>query len=301
MAPPPSEPATAEGLTFLAQGREQSPARYILLAVAAVILLIVTQGVSIFVMYGTILATGPLLDNLPESAGAIVSVTILYSGMFGSFGVIIVLLAVVMPRLHGRSWRTLVAADRRIDWALLARSALLWGAICVSSVLIWAAVENEGARGDFDLLALLSTFVLTAGFVLIQASAEELLFRGYLSQGLHSWLRRPWLIALPIAVLFAAAHLLTHSGLPTFLLMVGISLFLSWVTWRADRLEPAIGIHFAQNAATLYLMGLGVVPTPSVYRPMTSMDADWTSLVGLAVAVGLYVVIGVRYGLVLRR
>ncbi len=294
--PVPIDGASApDRVPFLEQAGGRGAWSTLLMTLVAIVILVFAQTGAY------LLLIRPAEAMAVRDGAALLPTLAWFAGLFGSFGVVILLLVWIMPGLHGRSWRTLIAPDRRIDWGLLARSALLWGAIGGGGILLSATLGGEGPRADFDAVRLLSVIALTVWFVLIQVSAEELLFRGYLSQGLHRWLRRPWLIALPVALLFAAVHLGTHVGLPTFLLLMGISLFLSWITWRADRIEPAIGVHFAQNATSIYLVGWELIPAPSVFEPMETMTVGWGNLIGLAVAVGLYALVGVRWGLVLRR
>lgn len=296
MPPPADTPAdTPDRTPYLALARGRGAGLSLLIGVAALIALLLAQ------MAAYLLLIRPAEALAARTGEELIAGLAWLVGLFGSFAVVVAILAWALPRLHRRGWRTLVAEDGRLDWALLARSALLWGAISIASILLAAALEGETVRADLDVPRLLLAVVLTLWLVLIQVSAEELLFRGYLSQGLYVWLRRPWLVALPVAALFALVHMGTHVGLPTFATLAGISLFLSWITWRADRLEPAIGVHFAQNASSVYLVGWDLIPAPSLFEPVETMTVEWTGLIGLSIAVGLYVLIGVRWGLVLRR
>lgn len=94
--------------------------------------------------------------------------------------------------------------------------------------------------------------------VAIQTSAEELLFRGYLLQGLGARFRSPviWL-GLP-ALLFGGMHWSAdlhgaNAGLFALTAAV-IGLILGDVTARTGDLSAAMGIHFANNAAALLLV-----------------------------------------------
>lgn len=223
-----------------------------------------------------------------------------YGGLFGSFGSVLLVL-VLATRSRPRGFLSLITPRDGIDWGLLVRSALLWGAISTAAILISAGIEGERPRPDLDVGLLLAVVATTAGFILIQVTAEEALFRGWLSQGLRRRLRHPALVALPVAVLFALVHLGTHVGLATFVMLAATSLLLSWLTWRADRLEPAIGLHFAQNATGLYIVGWELIPSPSVFPPVETMTVGWENFAGFAIAAALYGLIGVRWGLVIRR
>lgn len=96
--------------------------------------------------------------------------------------------------------------------------------------------------------------------LLIQTSAEELVFRGYLQQQLAARFRSPlvWM-ALPSA-LFALAHYLPESYGPNALLIcIWAALFgclAADLTARTGSLGAAIGFHFANNVAAFLLVGV---------------------------------------------
>lgn len=95
--------------------------------------------------------------------------------------------------------------------------------------------------------------------LLIQTSAEELVFRGYLLQQLAARFPSPlaWMV-LPSAV-FAAAHYDTQIyGQSALIVCFWIFLFgclAADLTARTGGLGAAIGFHFANNAAAFLLVG----------------------------------------------
>lgn len=93
--------------------------------------------------------------------------------------------------------------------------------------------------------------------VLIQTSAEEILFRGYLQQTLAARFSRPvvWMI-LP-ALLFALGHFNPEQAGPNAGLIViwaGVfGLLMADLTARAGSLGPAIAVHFFNNITALLI------------------------------------------------
>lgn len=109
----------------------------------------------------------------------------------------------------------------------------------------------------FTWLALLPLSVLV---VLIQTSAEEILFRGYLQQSLAARFRSPLIwMGLP-SLLFAVGHYApAAAGDNAMLVAVWAFIFgllTADLTARAGTLAPAIALHFFNNAVALLVVSL---------------------------------------------
>lgn len=101
---------------------------------------------------------------------------------------------------------------------------------------------------------------LSLSGVLIQASAEEILFRGYLQQALAARFSSPlvW-IAVPSA-LFALGHYTpSQAGENAVLIALWAGLFgvlMADLTARAGTLGPAIAVHFFNNVTALLIVAV---------------------------------------------
>jgi membrane protease YdiL (CAAX protease family) len=104
-------------------------------------------------------------------------------------------------------------------------------------------------------------FVLPA--LLIQTATEELVFRGFLLQGLAARFRSRWFWWLLPAALFGLLHWNpAEFGPNTWIVALStaaIGLILADVTVRTGNLSAAIGLHFANNVASLLVVAL---PSP---------------------------------------
>ena len=104
----------------------------------------------------------------------------------------------------------------------------------------------------------------------VQAAAEEYVFRGWLTQAVGAFLRRPWWALLPQAVLFAAAH---GWGTPWgFADLVVFGTVAGWLTWRTGGLEAAIGLHAVNN---LLSFGAAAAAVDGLKSDDTAADAAW--------------------------
>ena len=97
-------------------------------------------------------------------------------------------------------------------------------------------------------------------FVLIQVSAEEVVFRGYVQQQLAARFRHPlvWMV-LP-SVLFASGHYLPDvAGDNALLIVVWAGVFgilMADLTARSGSLGPAIAVHFWNNVSAMLIVSL---------------------------------------------
>lgn len=106
-------------------------------------------------------------------------------------------------------------------------------------------------------MALLPFSVLA---VLVQVSAEEVLFRGYLQQQLAARFRSPLIwMGLP-TLLFAAGHYqpeLMGSNAVLLAVWAGVfGLLMADLTARAGSLGPAIAVHLANNLVAIVLVSV---------------------------------------------
>jgi membrane protease YdiL (CAAX protease family) len=134
----------------------------------------------------------------------------------------------------------------------------------------WAPFEGTRPGLDPGLWAMLLPLGLAG--ILIQTSAEELLFRGYLQQQLAARFRSPlvWM-GVPSAI-FAVAHFDPSMGTNAWLIVAWAALFgvlMADLTARAGSIGPATAIHFTNNAIGMlvisppdYLSGLALFLLP---------------------------------------
>lgn len=158
----------------------------------------------------------------------------------------------VMTLLHRRPWRTLVTPYAQIDWRRMAEGAAVW----VVLSLICSVLENLLYPGRYawalDLQRWLPFALAALLLTPLQCAAEELVFRGYVLQGLGRILRNPVVLALLSSALFTVPHLYNPEVAAYGLAVMAanyfvMGLFLAGVTLRDGRLELAIGAHAGNN------------------------------------------------------
>ncbi len=133
---------------------------------------------------------------------------------------------------------------------------------------------------------------VTAPLILIQDSAEEMLFRGYLTQLVRSLTDRPVLFVSIPAMLFSIPHISNiheFGGSITALLPYFLSgLLYGWAAWRSGSLLLGAGLHWANNLGGELLFGVegdvietvapwvSDVPSLAVVTALTALNAVLT-------------------------
>lgn len=164
------------------------------------------------------------------------------------------------PRPTGLLWS--IAGRLRGRWMarLILPVVIAYGASTVFSVLLLPLIAGERippvAVSSSTWIVVLVAVVL----VPLQATAEEVFFRGYLAQTIGGWLKHPlFAILLPVP-LFTIGHQYDVWGL------IDVSVFAvvaGWLTWRTGGLEASIVAHVVNNTVIFVIGAFGLVDVNS--------------------------------------
>lgn len=186
-----------------------------------------------------------------------------------------------MRLLHKRPVRTLFGPQERLDWSDFARAAI--AALVAAGVLslLNVAFDPTMERSSLSLASWLSLLLPMTALILVQTSAEEILFRGYLLQNLAHRFRSPWVWAALPALIFAMAH--WSPGAQTWMngaVLLSIVLFASlasWLVWRTGNLGAAMGFHFGNNIVALLFATSGTDQNSlALFLTRPVSDPSWT-------------------------
>jgi membrane protease YdiL (CAAX protease family) len=160
--------------------------------------------------------------------------------------------AIAVKWIHRRPLLSLVSPDLRMDWKRVWRATAVW--LVIGAAM--AVVEHLAFPGRYYLSYnpdrfypfLVAVMLLTP----LQAASEELVFRGYLMQGLGLLTRRPWVIAVASSIAFTLPHLMNPEAAQYGVVIMAanyfaIGMLLATAALRDGRLELAIGLHAVNN------------------------------------------------------
>ncbi|GEM_PF-87929 len=242
--------AAFNGPKFLFNARmgENSPWRYIL----TIILTLGVSSILVGLILGILLSFMLILSNRTLDVLNMLSnpfYMLIIVGMV--FSVAYLFLYISVKFLHKRSFKSLINAGRKIDWKRIGKGAIAWFIVMAFMDILYFMISPESFKFSFNphTFFLLSIIALIA--FPIQASFEEIFFRGYLLQAIGLIARKPLLVLVIDSLIFAALHWWNGSN-PVMSSSIVISAFiiglmLGLITLADDGIELAVGIHIVNN------------------------------------------------------
>lgn len=160
---------------------------------------------------------------------------------------------------HKRPFGTLFSPERRILWRDFWAGFGLAAAFSALSMAAALILVGAPARSDLGVETWALWVIPVVVAVFFQATAEELLFRGYLLQQFAAWSRNPIVWAGLPSLIFGSLHINPGLPLETNLQVVAITFLVGVIAaalvWRTGSLAAAMGLHVGVNCQALTLVG----------------------------------------------
>jgi uncharacterized protein len=178
--------------------------------------------------------------------------------------------------VHQRPMLVLASVTGRVRWVLLLRFLVVALGVMVASFLATLLIPGEATEDisvppGGELAGLVAVILLTTP---LQSAGEEVGFRGYLTQAVAAWSRRP-VVGTVVAgvvssVLFALAHGVQDPAL--FLDRLAFGVTASWLVWRTGGLEAPVALHVVNNLFAL----LFSASTGQLEESITGSTLPWS-------------------------
>jgi uncharacterized protein len=231
----------------------------------------------------------PLLE-INSAANYFIAISIPFVSIFA-------LLFAAVEGLHHRKFCSLIDRQASIDIKRLLFGFGVWGTqsllcdICflITSPNTYSYTFEPGKW--FVLLPLV--LILTP----IQTSIEELLYRGYLMQGLSLVIKNRLGIILITSILFAIPHLsnpeMQRGFFWTAMTYFFWGVFFAALTLKDDRLELALGVHSANNIYSFLVVNTtdSAIPTPAIFTIASTIDSRESFLYLLLQSIVFYLIV----------
>lgn len=205
---------------------------------------------------------------------------------------IIVGLWFIMKYLHQRSFKTLITPLAEINWKRIAKSAGLWFGITMAVELLFYTIYPEIYSFTLKIEDFIPAFVVGILLIPIQSTTEELLFRGYLLQGIGK--KNIWAGIIITGIFFGLAHGLNPEtekvgfalGMSYY---ISVGLFFALLAIVDKKLELPIEIHAANNVYSFLIVSYpdSVLPYPSIFS-MSELNFPLI-IVGWVITVIIYI------------
>ncbi|PKL66812.1 MAG: CPBP family intramembrane metalloprotease [Methanobacteriales archaeon HGW-Methanobacteriales-1] len=169
-----------------------------------------------------------------------------------SFSLSFFFLGLSLKVLHKKKFISVINTGNKVRWSRIGKGAIYWFVILAALDLISYIIDPGSFKISFNLqnnfwiLALLALIAFP-----IQASFEEVFFRGYLMQGISLVFKKPWVVLLVTSLIFSLLHWWNGSTIVLSLSIVSgtfiIGLMLGIIALADNGIEMAIGVHIINN------------------------------------------------------
>jgi membrane protease YdiL (CAAX protease family) len=245
---------------------------------------LIVGGVVIFVIYVAsvlaLLGLHYLARGANETAiliGRLLNAVTPFPTLFllATFGGLVLGVALAGRLVQRRPAASLFGRAPRVlrDFVLAAACvAVVYAVLLTPWLFVWEAEPN------LDPWLWLRLLPLSVALVLLQTLAEELVFRGYLLQGLAARFRQPLVWFLLPALCFGLLHYDPRvNGANTWAVIAVVTLFgliAADLTRRTGSIGAAWGLHFGNNSVALLVLATqGAIPGLALYRtPYAAAD-----------------------------
>ena len=266
-----------------------------------VLLTLVVWVAGYFIFSSILLAALPLFLDLPGLSDLAVgkfTTPIAVYFLLLTFVVWVGVFWSVVALFHKRGMASLLGGPRGRFLKCFVWAVLISAIFLTTTQMLFPTgdrIEENIAFGRWLALLPLGLFLM-----LIQVSAEELLFRGYLQQQLAAWVNHRFVYMVIPSILFGLAHFSTELGVTVGWMIVGatglLGLFLADLTYRTGNLGAAIGVHFANNFGAMFyvsyqeqISGLARFVAPDYFdKPELMAAAATTMLISSGTMFAIY-------------
>ena len=267
--------------------------RYLLSVAVILFVWLLSSTVAALVLIGIGFSNGGSIaidPNTSEIAGVdpLWTVTILLL----SFLPLLASLLLSVRFIHNRPVTSLITPLLKIDWKRIAIGFVGFGLLLVVACTVESFLFPGRYQFTFKPLDTLKFAPVILLLVPFQAASEELLFRGYMMQGIGLLTRRAWIPVVISSLIFMLMHISNPEAKVDTLLALGnylvLALLFALVTIKDNRLELAIGMHIVNNVLVLLVnTTVSSLPVPPVFT-VTILDAGYGLVSSIVVAFIFY-------------
>jgi membrane protease YdiL (CAAX protease family) len=154
--------------------------------------------------------------------------------------------------LHGRNFKSLLSGIQKIRWSRFFLPAAIWASIFLIYLFIDYLTNRQAYVLNFRAGRFIVLCILSLSMIPFQSSYEEIMFRGYIAQGIGVWAKNRILVIIVPAVLFGLMHAFNPEidafgfwiAMPQYIFF---GLIFGLFTVLDDGIEVAMGVHSANN------------------------------------------------------
>ncbi len=173
--------------------------------------------------------------------------------MIVSFAIGLWALKAIVKSYHNRTLIEQINGTQKIRWNRSFYAAGIWGGLMLINLVIEYSLAPEDFQLNFEPITFIPLVLVALLLIPFQTTFEEVLFRGYLAQGVARWTRSRLMAAILPAVLFGLMHYANPEVkeygfwvmMPHYIIF---GVFFGLMAVLDDGIETAMGAHAANNA-----------------------------------------------------
>lgn len=193
-------------------------------------------------------------------------------------------------KIHDKPFLSILTTRSSLDWSRVFWAFGLWMGFTFLLEALFYLLDPSNYHIQFNLTAFIPLLLIALFILPFQTSFEEIMFRGYLMQGLGLLAKNRWFPLLLTSLVFGFLHFfnpeIKEFGLGLMMTYyISIGLFLGVCTLMDDGLELALGVHAATNiyGATVVSFSGSALQTPAIFR-IETLDAKLMLIASLVSA-----------------
>ena len=193
-----------------------------------------------------------------------------------AFVVALITLILLIKWLHRRSFSETINGTKRVRWRRVFTGFGVWFLLSLFLLMASYFIDPGDLTFQFDIRSFIPLFFIALIFIPLQITFEELLFRGYLAQGIGAWTKNRWLAVFIPSILFGLMHSWNTevgtygfwASMPQYVLF---GLIFGFISVLDDGIELSMGFHAANNIfACLFVTFDGSsLKTPALFHQQT--------------------------------
>lgn len=205
--------------------------------------------------------------------------------------------------IHRKNYLDIITSRPKFNWQRFFFGAGIWAVLSLTIILITICTrEDNEIIFQFDPVNFIGLVVISFLLLPFQTAFEEIMFRGYLMQGLTLFFKSRWISFLVVAILFGLMHganpevknFGAEIALPQYIAM---GLILGFIALKDEGLELAIGLHAANNilAAVTFTSDASALQTHALFKDLNPSASHLDTLILLIAGIIFIAVCNRKY------
>lgn len=223
-------------------------------------LILITPLISIAVSNGIPMSEimqNPNIVFNPEKMG--INKSLLLALMMGMFVFTLLFLWISVKFIQQKTLTSLITGFEKIRWNRYFFAFAVWSILLLAFTLVSYLISPNDLEIRFNPKAFVILAVVAILLIPIQTATEEILFRGYLMQGISLWTKNAIIPLIVTSIFFGLMHASNpeaqaHGILIMMPYYIFFGAFLGILTLLDEGAELALGIHCANNLLSSLLV-----------------------------------------------